>query len=145
MYTGLKHLHSFVPYLLLVILGISVIIFLYKRFGGGSFGSGDKKLALFTLILSHVQMTFGLVLYFVSPVVKAAYSSGELMSDATNRFYAVEHIAMMLIAVILITIGYSKAKRSDDHAVKFKNLSLFYTLGLILILSRIPWEVWPSW
>lgn len=145
MYTGLKHLHSYLPYLLLLILGISVLVFIAKRFRGGEFGSGDRRLAVFSLILAHIQLVVGLALYAVSPVVKSAYNSGELMSDATHRFYAVEHLLTMVIAIVLITIGYSRAKRSDTDTKRFRALSLFYGLGLILILSRIPWDVWPAW
>ncbi len=145
MYTGLKHVHSFLPYLLLLVLSISVVVFLIKRFRGGEFGSGDRKLALFTLVFSHLQVFVGLILYAVSPLVKAAYSSGELMSDATHRFVAVEHLTTMILAIVLITIGYSKAKRRDSDAGKFRALSLFYTIGLILILSGIPWGNWPAW
>ena len=66
------------------------------------------------------------------------------MKDAVMRLYAVEHIAVMLIAITLITIGYSRAKRQPNAGKKFRGLALFYSLGLVLILSRIPWEAWLS-
>lgn len=144
MYTGLKHLHSFLPYLLLTLLVVSVIVFLSKRSGSKPFTKGDKQLALFTLIAAHLQLVFGLALYFVSPITQAAFKSDEIMSNATYRFYAVEHISIMLIAIVVITIGYSKSKRQTDDSKKFKTLSLFYAIGLVLALSRIPWDVWPS-
>lgn len=101
-------------------------------------------MALFTLIAAHLQLVFGLALYFVSPITQAAFKSDEIMSNATYRFYAVEHISIMLIAIVVITIGYSKSKRQTDDSKKFKTLSLFYAIGLVLALSRIPWDVWPS-
>tara|TARA_R110002096_G_scaffold276109_3_gene470092 strand:+ start:158281 stop:158718 length:438 start_codon:yes stop_codon:yes gene_type:complete len=142
MYTGILHLHSFLPYLFLSLLLISVLVFWIKRTGKKDFGKSDKQLALFTLILAHTQATVGLVVYFLSPIIKAAFeNSSELMSDKTYRFYAVEHALVMLIAVVLITMGYSKSKKKEGNA-KFNSLSIFYTLGLILILSRLPWEAW---
>ncbi len=144
MYTGLKHLHSFWPYLLLSLTLIAGLVFLSKWFRKKPFNAGDKKLALFTLIAAHLQFVFGLILYFVSPVVKAALHAPDMMSDPTSRLYAVEHIATMIIAVALITIGYSRAKRIDDATKKHKTLAIFFLLGLVLMLSRIPWTVWPS-
>jgi NADH:ubiquinone oxidoreductase subunit 2 (subunit N) len=139
MYIGFKHLHSFLPYILLTLLLLTIITFAAKS-GKKEFSSGDKKLALFTLITTHIQATVGLVLYFISPIVKAALASGELMSDATNRFYGVEHISIMLLAAIMITVGYSKSKKSETN--KFKPVLIFYTVGLVFILSRIPWDAW---
>lgn len=144
MYIGLKHLHSYLPYLILLSLVVSVVIFMAKRMQGGTFTTGDRRLALITLILAHLQLVIGLVLYAISPLVKAAYDSDEMMSDSVHRFYAVEHFATMLIAIILITVGYSRAKRRSEDAGKFRSLSFFYLLGLALILLRIPWDVWPA-
>lgn len=144
MYTGIKHLHSFLPYLLLTALLLSIIILAYKRSSAKPFTAADKRLALITLILAHVQLLAGLVLYFVSPITKAAFQSGEVMSNAVNRFYAVEHALLMLIAITLITIGYSKSKRQLESSAKFKTLVIFFVIALVLALSRIPWDVWPS-
>lgn len=144
MYTGLKHLHHYLPYLLLALLVIAPIVFFIKRSGNKPFTKSDKWLALSVLILAHLQLVVGLILYFVSPLVQAAFDSGALMSDASYRFYAVEHITVMVLAIILITVGYSKAKRKAEAPAKFQNLAIFYLLGLVLILLRIPWDVWPA-
>lgn len=139
MYTGVKHLHSFLPYIILALLVVTIIIFIVKASGKKEFSAGDKKLALFTLIANHIQLVVGLILYFTSPIVKTALASGELMSNADYRFYGIEHIATMIIAIALITIGYSKSKRATN---KFKPVLIFYSIGLVLILSRIPWGSW---
>jgi len=71
------------------------------------------------------------------------------MSITNLRFYSVEHLAGMLIAIILITIGYSSAKRLKEDRLKFKKIFTFYLIGLILILASIPWpfrsELGGSW
>lgn len=144
MYTGLKHLHSYLPYLLLSALVITIIIYVAKLTKGGAYTAADKRLSLVTLILAHLQLVFGLVLYFVSPISQAALKSETTMSDATNRLYAVEHPLTMLIAIVLITIGYSKAKRKEEASAKFKTMAIFFTIALILALVRIPWNVWPA-
>lgn len=144
MYTGLKHLHSFWPYILLSLTLIASGVFLISWLSKRPFTKGNKKLALFTLIAAHLQFVFGLILYFISPVVKAARSNPEMMKNAHDRLYAVEHISIMIIAVILITIGYSKAKRMRNPIHKHRTLALLFLLALVLMFSRIPWSVWPN-
>jgi len=144
MYTGFKHLHSYLPYLLLAALVITIIIYAAKMTKGSTYTAADKRLSLITLILAHLQFVIGLVLYFVSPVAQVALASETTMSDATNRLYAVEHPLTMLVAIVLITIGHSKAKRKEEASAKFKTVVIFFTLALILALVRIPWNVWPA-
>lgn len=142
MTTGIKHLHSFLPYLFLGLLIISILVFIIKLASKKDFSPGDKKLALFTLILGHLQALIGIVLYILSPIIKNAFAnSSEIMSNETFRFYVVEHALTMIIAVVLITIGYSKSKKVEDSK-KFKLLTIFNSIALILILSRLPWSAW---
>ena len=107
--------------------------------GKKEFTEKDRKLGLFGLIFSHIQLLLGIILYFVSPMVQ---SFGVAMKDSTLRLYALEHPLINIIAIVLITIGWSKHKKATDSASKFKKFAIFYTLGLILILSRIPWKIW---
>lgn len=102
-------------------------------------------LALFTLIFAHLQGTAGFILYFISPMTQAAFeNSSEIMSDPVYRFYAVEHIATMVLALFFVTFGYSRSKKIDDAKKKFKTLTTFYLLTLLAALSRIPWDTWLS-
>lgn len=102
----------------------------------------DKKLSLYTLIVAHLQLVIGLVQYFAGPWgLKNIQNNGMgvVMKDSYQRFFAVEHILMMLIAIILITIGYSSAKRTADAVKKYKKTFYFLLIALILILAAIPW------
>lgn len=142
MTTGLQHLHSFIPYLLLFILVISTVTYIIKFLGKNSFTKMDKIFGLTTLILSHLQLVFGLLLYFLgSKGFKLTKVEG-FMKDPDLRFYAVEHLSVMILAIALITIGYSRAKRLGSDSKKFASLSISFLIALILILSRIPWEGW---
>ncbi|ALI97798.1 hypothetical protein [Rufibacter tibetensis] len=143
MYTGLQHAHSYLAYLVLLGVAISLITALAGLFGGGTFTDKNRKLGLLGLIPTHLQWVIGLILYFVSPL-GLSNASGAAMKDATSRLYFLEHPLMMVLAVILITIGYSKAKRQVGTNRGFKTIAIFYGLGLILILSRIPWNAWPG-
>ncbi len=135
MYDILRHAHSGLRWLVLIAL-LFAIVNAFSKKGKSAFSSGDKKSALIALIFTHLQFVIGLILYFVSPKV---VFDGAAMKDSVLRFYLVEHISLMLIAVVLITIGYSKAKRLTDDSKKFAKIGWFYLIGLILILISIPW------
>jgi hypothetical protein len=65
------------------------------------------------------------------------------MHERVIRFFGMEHITMMLIAIILITIGSAKAKRKTTDADKFKTMAIWFTISLMIILSSIPWSFSP--
>lgn len=143
MYPGLQHMHSYVAYLALIVLIIAAVNALMKFSSKAEFKDSDKKLSLFGLIFTHIQLLVGLILYFVSPNVKVfTMSMGEIMKDSNLRLYAIEHPFINIVAVILITIGFSKHKKATTSTGKFKSIAILYTIGLLLILSRIPWSNW---
>ncbi|MCC5941492.1 MAG: hypothetical protein JJU37_08110 [Balneolaceae bacterium] len=142
MYIGFKHLHSFLAYILLAALIFSLIYAIIKFVKRSPFNEKVRKVALIGFIASHLQLLIGIVLYVVSPWGLSSLS-GDIMQDSFARLLALEHPLTMLIGIVLISVGYIKAKKPGDDARRFKTIILFYTLGLILILSRIPWQVWP--
>lgn len=145
MYTGVLHLHSFWAYLVLGVLLITVINSIAGLAGKKEFVAKDFRLALFSLIVTHIQLLVGLILWFVSPLGLKAISTagmGEVMGNSAIRLNVVEHPLMMIIAVILITIGYSKHKKKLESSAKFKAIVIFYILTLVVILSRLPWDQW---
>lgn len=135
MYNGLSHAHSGLRWVVLILL-IAAIYNAFSKKRSAPWTAKDKKIALFAMIFTHIQFVLGLVLYFKSP--KVVFSS-ETMGDSLLRFYAVEHITLMLVAIALITVGYSKAKRATSDTKKFGAVATFYLIGLILILASIPW------
>ena len=123
-----------------VLLLITIIQAFAGWFGQKPFTESNRKLSLFALISVHVQLIIGLILYFISPVVQPALADmGAAMKDPVLRFWAVEHITSMIIGIVLITIGYSTAKRVADDKAKFTRIALFYLIGFVLIMSMIPW------
>ena len=143
MYNVVLNLHSYWAYLVLIILTIAVINALIKVFGKKEYEPKDFRISLFTLIVSHIQLLIGLVLYFVSPKFELWSSMGsEVMKTPLIRLYLVEHPFVNILAVALITIGYSKHKKKLTSAAKLKPIGIFYTIALLLFLSRIPWSIW---
>ncbi|APU67969.1 MAG: hypothetical protein ABGW91_04695 [Christiangramia sp.] len=144
MYEVVQFIHSYWAYLVLFMLLIASFNAIIGFVTNKEYGSTNFQIALFTLIVSHIQLLIGIVLYFSAPYFKmwAEEGMGGVMSDSTLRLYNVEHPLMMIIAIALITIGYSKHKKKLTSKPKFKTLAIFYTLALIVVLSRIPWSAW---
>ena len=143
MYSTIQFVHSIWAYLVLGILVITTINSLAKFFGKKEYGAKDMRLALFTLITMHLQLLIGLVLFFVSPNgLNAITTNGMGGLSSAARKLAVEHPTLMIIAIVLVTIGYSKHKKQRLSTPKFKKLAIFYTLALIAVLAMIPWNQW---
>jgi len=131
----LRHSHSGLRWVALVLLIAAIAIAFNKMSKKDDEDKGIEKIFLFNLIAFHIQTVIGLILYFISP--KVQFVEG-MMGDSALRFFGVEHITMMLLAAVLITIGYSKGKRQAPPA-RHKTLFRFNLIGLILVLLSIPW------
>lgn len=139
MYHFIQKFHSGWAYLALLLLVFAIINSFIGMSSKKEFTAKDKKIALFGLIGTHIQLVVGILLYFISPLGKAAFGN---MSDAALRLTSLEHPLINIVAIVLITIGWSKHKKAMTSEAKFKSITLFYGLGLALIVSRIPWSMW---
>lgn len=135
MYSGLLHAHSGLRWFVLIFLIVAIANAFSKK-KSDVWTPKDKKLSAMTMGMVHLQFVIGLVLYFISP--KVSHTEG-FMQNSVLRFYAVEHIAMMIIAIALISIGHSKAKKAATDSKKFGAIATFYLIGLLIMLASIPW------
>lgn len=142
MYTGFQHLHSTLAYLFLAVMAVAMVYFFIALMKNKPFTNLSRRLALAGLIIAHLQLLVGVVLYFISPMGFSNFGD-EAMGDALQRLYLLEHPLINVIGIIFITIGYSLSKRVAEPAAKHRKLLLFYTVGFGLIVLRIPWHVWP--
>lgn len=145
MYETIQLIHSYWAYLVLLIVILATLNALAGVFSKREYAARDFRISLFALIVTHIQLLIGLVLYFISPLGLSNISTlgmGNVMKNSEFRLYAVEHPMIMILAAIFVTIGYSRHKNKLLSQGKFKSLSIFYTITLILMLSRIPWSQW---
>lgn len=142
MYNFTKEAHNFIGMaVLLILLGV-LLISLFKLIQNKPFDKTSKTIARIGLIAVHLQILFGLILYFVSPF-GAGNFSGEAMKETISRFYLVEHPVGMILAAILVTIGFSRAKKQNfSDAKKFRQIVIFYGISFAIISWFIPWFVW---
>jgi len=94
----------------------------------------DDKFSLWLFMFTHTQLLIGLIVYFISPVVIFSAAS---MKDTVARYWLVEHITMMVIAIVLITVARITAKKMADAVAKHKRLFIFNTIALAIILLAI--------
>lgn len=142
MYTGLQHTHSGLAYLALLALVLVIIWALVGALSGRDFQEKDRKIALIAFILCHIQLLVGLILYFVSPLGYSLMAGGGAMADATARLTALEHPLINILAIVLVSVGFIRAKKLESSTAKFRSIYMLYAVGLVLILSRIPWANW---
>lgn len=127
MLTGLTHMHSLLRWVILILL----IYTLIRSFQGKS-----GKEAKFLTITSHIMLLIGLAQWFLGSwglKLIQNVGMGEIMKNASQRFFAVEHTFTMIIAIALITVGGVSVRKGKSNA------KWFYLIALILILMRIPW------
>jgi len=139
MYEIIQKAHSGFAYLALLALIIAVVNSLVGLFSKKEFSPLDRKIAIITLSLIHTQLVIGAVVWFISPLGMASLGQ---MKDAALRLTSLEHPITNIIAIILITVGWVKHKKLITSVSKFKTFSIYYGLGLVLILSKIPWSLW---
>lgn len=133
-YSFFRELHSGFRYIVLVLLLLAIIGAWAGWLGKKPYSEGNRKLNLFTLISVHTQLLIGLILYFLSPLVQF---NSQTMKDDTTRYWTVEHLTGMIIAIVLITIGHSKSKKAALPEGKHKAVAIFYTLALVIIVVTI--------
>lgn len=142
MYTGLLHLHDTLRWLILLTALITLLKYFIGWFGQKNWEKPDNILgAVFTGMLD-LQLLTGFLLYGVySPIMKAVFQDfGAAMKNGDLRFYAVEHLTLMLIAIILVHIGRVKTKKAVGSRAKFGTALLFFGVAYVLILAGIPWQ-----
>jgi heme A synthase len=144
MYPTLLALHSLVRWLLLSSLLFAIFSAYRGWFTKKSFSRFDNSVRHCTATIAHIQLVFGVCLYFISPVVNYfLHHYKEAVHQREIRFFGMEHSLMMLIAVIVITIGSAKANRKEGDTEKFRTIAIWFSIGLFIILTSIPWSFSP--
>ena len=137
MYNALVHAHSGLRWIAIGLLLFAIFNAL-KSQTSGRYEKKDKMINLFAMVFLHIQLLIGLGLFFINDMSKISYSEG-WMKNGMLRFFGLEHILGMLLAIIIVTIGRKKAEKLTGTRDKHRKIMVFYTIGLILIIASIPW------
>ncbi|HVW95666.1 MAG TPA: hypothetical protein VHA56_06840 [Mucilaginibacter sp.] len=144
MYSFLLSLHSLIRWFVLA----SLLLAFFRAWRGWrgkkAYSQFDDRVRMIAALTAHLQLVLGLWLYFISPVVGYfLHHFKEAVHERQIRFFGMEHITMMLTAIVLITIGSAKARRQTTDNEKFKTMAIWFTISLLIILTSIPWSFSP--
>ena len=142
MLSGIKHAHSGLRWILLILLILAVANAFMGWRNKKTYTDKDKKIHLFAMIFIHIQVLIGFISYYLNLGGKVNF--GGMKGNPVIRFFTVEHMSMMLLAVIIITIGFSRAKKIEEASLRFRLIFITYLIGLLLILAGIPWPFRPA-
>jgi hypothetical protein len=134
---GLVHIHSGLRWIALILLVVAIFNAIASK-RKGEYSKKDKMINLFAMIMLHTQLLIGIILMFTSSKVNYSNPNG-WMKSPVNRFFGMEHIALMIIALVIVTIGRKKAEKITAPIQKHSKIATWYLIGLILILASIPW------
>lgn len=141
MYNAVLLLHSWIRWVVLL-AGLLVVVRAWRAgSAGAAFSPTDRKLSTAFVASMDLQFLLGLLLYGVlSPITSLAFDNfGAAMKDGVLRFFAVEHTMLALAAVVLAHVGNARARRAPDDRGRFRQMAVFFTLALVLVLVAIPW------
>ena len=142
MYPLVLTLHSLVRWAI-VILGVVTVVRAFMGWRGNKpWAQLDDRLGVGFTSAMDLNLLLGLLLYFVlSPITTGAFNDfAGAMGNSGLRFYVVEHLSLMIVAVIVAHIGRSRSKKAASDAGKFKQAAIFFTLAMVLVLLAIPWD-----
>ena len=141
LYQVFLYLHSWLRWAVVLFSLIVIFKAFYGWLNKKEYSSSDNKFSIFYIAAVHSQFLVGLILYiFLSPITKAAFQNfGAAMKNPDLRFFAVEHITGMVIAVVFAQLGRTLSKKAVDSRQKHKKAAIFYTLSFIIMLATIPW------
>lgn len=141
-YQIVLEIHSILRWVVLVLAVIVVIKSLMGMFGKPKYAKIDNIFAASYVGLLDLQLLIGLVLYIVlSPVTAAAFQDfGAAMKNPELRFWAVEHITIMILATALAHVGRSISKKKSDYKIKFRVQGIFFAISFLLLMLGIPWD-----
>ena len=148
MYTFILATHNIVRWLILIAAVVAIGLATIGWLGKKEWSKADNLSGVIYVSLIDLNVLLGLTLYlFLSPLTRAAFANfGAAMSDDRVRFFTVEHIAGMIIAVILAHIGRSTARKATDALKKHRTAAIWFSLSVAVILLMIPWfrPLWPG-
>jgi hypothetical protein len=141
LYNIVLGLHNIVRWVVLVIAILALVRAYRGWFQAREWMEGDRKTSIYFTIALDTQFLLGLILFFTSPWTRALLTGNfsGMMSDATMRFFSVEHVPFMIVAIVLAHIGSSRARRAPDAQAKFRLMAIFFTLAVLIIIVAIPW------
>jgi len=142
-------LHSFLRWALLLFMVVSIVKAAMSLSGKNPYTPNDRKRTLFTMIAAHLQLVIGVILYVSNGWSQQFSNMAVAMKNTYVRYWTLEHLSIMIIAILFITIGNIRSKKMDTDASKYKQILIWFGLALLVIIAAMPWpfraEIGRGW
>ncbi len=140
MYDTILFIHSYLRWLVLLSLLLAIGQAAHGYLTGRTYARADATTRVLATTISHTQLLVGMTLYFVSPIIAYFLANpGQGAATPAISFFAIRHLLTMLLAITVMTIGSSLAKRAQPDRRKFRLTAIYFGLALVLILTAVPW------
>ncbi len=140
LYSVLLHVHSVGRWIILILLIIAIFNSLIA--GRRPFIRTDARTGLLLTIFADLMLLIGIYLWFAGPRgyrLIQTMGMGAVVKDPSARFFAIEHLTGMLIAIVLIHVGKAQSRKQISEKAKHSRTVIFYLLALLIVLASIPW------
>jgi hypothetical protein len=140
-YNIILALHNIVRWVVLITAVLALVRAYLGWIQSRQWVARDRQVGIYFTSALDTQILLGLILFFISPWTRALLSGNftAMMSDPTMRFFSIEHVPFMIVAVVLAHIGSARARRASDAADKFRSSAIFFSLSVLVIMLMIPW------
>ncbi|MDR6943735.1 hypothetical protein [Mucilaginibacter pocheonensis] len=144
MYPYLLAFHSATRWLLLLFVIMMIARSFWAFRAKVNYTIYDRILRITATSILHIQLTLGIWLYIVSPVVSYFWHN---MATAVHmreiRFFGIEHVGTMMVSMAIFSIGTYKASKQADDQCRFKTQVIWFSIGFLIMLISIPWAFSP--
>ena len=145
MYPFLLILHSILRWVILIFGIIAIVRGFMGWLGNRPWTQTDNRMGLGFVTSLDLQLLVGLVLYLISPISKGAMSDfGAAMGNSLLRFFAVEHVLGMVVALVVAHVGRTLSRRNRPDTAKHRLAAIFFLVALLIVLISIPWPFMPA-
>ncbi len=140
MYASLLAIHNVTRWLVLIAAVVALVVVIRGLVTRRPWDGTARVASLAFVSLMDLQLVLGLLLYVVSPIVRTGLGDmGAAMADTQVRFFVVEHISIMIVAVVFAHVGSATARRAPDHRGRYTRSALWFGLSTLAVLFAIPW------
>lgn len=127
MYNFFTQAHDGWHYLAALAMVVAVAAFLFNWLRGQEWSRLEQRIGLYTIIVVDIQLLLGLTLWGVG---------ANLGIVGANPVRTIEHPFTMLLAIVLLHVGWVWTKRSDV-SVRLRNGALTFVVAGLLVLAGL--------
>lgn len=146
MHTVLLGLHSLIRWAVLVFGVLAAARGISGWARRAPWTATDERLGFWAVMSMDLQALLGILLYirFLTVTDSSFHNWGFVMRDPMFRFFTVEHVVIMIMALALLHVARVRIRRTAEPVAKHRTAAILISLSMILVIVGIPWP-WLSY